>query len=272
MLAIPAARASEGGGYYDRLGQPVYQALGSKGQPVKVDIRHAKALGLLPGVTTIIKQKASPNLTKWVEGGAILMAYEVRPEPEESPDDYKRRLQAMLKEEGEKRMGLGTAIHAAVESHYRNEPPSAYAEYAIAVSRAIEARWPGLRWVPERSFACRLGYGGKCDLHAAIPDNPIAGIVIDVKSKDFGTDADPTRFVYDDHRMQLQAYADGLFGRAEPTARANVFVSTTATDASGLPLVHIVEHEKWEDIRARRMFDACLDLWIADNGYNPSWS
>ena len=65
-------------------------------------------------------------------------------------------------------------------------------------------------------FVLQLGYGGKIDLYSK------TGIFVDFKTKDGLKDKKASKLVFDDHGMQLSAYADGCNFK-EPE-RVSIFV------------------------------------------------
>ncbi len=98
---------------------------------------------------------------------------------------------------------------------------------------------------PEHSFASPLGYGGKIDWHND------EMILIDFKTRQEINDK--KRLAYDEHVMQLSAYANGL---QMPNARClNVFISIDSAE------VRIVEHSPGERDRGFSMFKLLLDYW-----------
>ena len=107
------------------------------------------------------------------------------------------------------------------------------------------------QWVAEFSFAHPLGYGGKTDLHCK-------SALVDIKSKEFGPDKLPEG--YDEHAMQLAAYAVGLGTGIEDTTFMNLFVS-----ASHPGLCHAHYWEPKDIARGRAMFMALLEFWKAKN-------
>jgi hypothetical protein len=112
------------------------------------------------------------------------------------------------------------------------------------------------------SFACWLGYGGRIDLVS----NDYS-IVLDIKTKD-NKDLSES-MVYDEHIMQLAAYAGGIkysgLNNKKPIICANVFVSTKKdTDIKVL----IVEHKKEEIDRGFNMFLNLLHYWQYKNRYD----
>jgi len=82
------------------------------------------------------------------------------------------------------------------------------------------------------------------------------GIVVDIKTKDFGPDDKITGF--DEHLMQLAAYRMGL---DMPNARcANIFVSRSHPG--------VVSIYEWEDVdKGWLMFRSLLEFWQTKNEY-----
>ena len=130
--------------------------------------------------------------------------------------------------------------------------PPEHLPYVVPVAEWLTNRFPGVRWQAERSFGCAAGYGGKVDLYA----REVA--VVDFKFKDF---SDPKAVKgYDEHEMQLHAYAHGL---GDPlVAKVNLFVSSTVP---GL----IVPVEWPHNPAAYEAFTCLLRLWQIRKGYAP---
>src|SRR5690348_5494109 len=91
MNITPAAVPTEGGHWYDRAGNMVETVTGANGQQVKPDLRHARKLGLLPGVTSVIKVQAAPGLVNWLVDQALMAALTLPRIEGESLDDFKAR-------------------------------------------------------------------------------------------------------------------------------------------------------------------------------------
>ena len=113
------------------------------------------------------------------------------------------------------------------------------------------------KWIAEKSFSFG-GYGGKVDMASETYEG--RGLVIDFKTSSFD---DPKEAGgYDEHLIQLSAYAVGLF---LPSAKlANVYVSTTVPG-----LVVIKEYPDDDFKKGFAMFDLCLKLWQLQKGYAP---
>ena len=86
---------------------------------------------------------------------------------------------------------------------------------------------------------------------------------MDFKTKDDLKGKDPRRLVYDEHGMQLSAYAQGCgFDKAE---RVSIFVDREDTSLIACHVLDEVTHSKHRD-----MFNALLTYWKLTKNYDPS--
>src|SRR5262245_24230714 len=109
-------RASEGGHFYYRDGVPCYQVQSADGKKmVDTDIRHARKLGLVPGVTSIINCADKPGLNLWKIEQAILASLTLPRRPHEPEREYLKRVFEDSGEQAKQAAERGTAIHAAVQ-------------------------------------------------------------------------------------------------------------------------------------------------------------
>ena len=245
--------ASESGHWYRPDGTPAYTLIGKNGRERATTVRDAREQGLLPSVTTIIRCAAAPGLEKW-KRDQLALAMATLPKIEgETWDAFIARAAKDSEEQAAKAREKGSAIHGEIEKYYRmTEVYLAYAAQVSATAEVVEG-WAGLqRWKTERSFAHKLGYGGKVDLHSD-------GWVIDFKTKEFNKDALPK--IYDEHLMQLAAYRYGL--QVTNARCASVFVSTSEPGLA--TLMEASEDELW---RGWLMFEALLTYYQAKNGLN----
>ncbi len=204
--------AKESGHWYDpKTGEPVFSVTGAKGQTVSPDIRHARKLGLVPGVTAILGLLDKPGLTEWKINQAIMASLTLPRHGGETETEFVERVRFDSKEQGKKAAERGTALHAAIELFAQGKPyDSEFEPHIIAVIAAIG---PLKNSAAEKTFAHPLGFGGKIDL-----SNPLG--VWDIKSKDKIEDG--KRLAWDEHQLQLSAYRAGLNLGAVPAW--NVFV------------------------------------------------
>lgn len=241
---------SESGRFYWPDGRPAYEVQGAKGM-VAPDIRHAKKLGLLPSVTTIIGEAAKPGLEHWKVRQGILSALTLPQNEGESLDAFADRVMLDSKEQAKKAAERGTAIHAAIQDYYETGSSILMPEYVLPVEKAL------MDWAtvicdlyPEKSFASPLGFAGKVDLSGE-------HYVLDFKTKEFA-DTDK-KLAWDEHCIQLSAYRVGL--DLPDAVCANVFVSVNNPG-----LVHIHEWTEEQLQRGWKMFCALKDYYYARTG------
>ena len=86
---------------------------------------------------------------------------------------------------------------------------------------------------------------------------------MDFKTKDGLEGKDPGKLVYDEHGMQLSAYAQGC-GFDSPQ-RVSIFVDREQTD---LTLVHIWDEDS--HIKHVEMFNSLLNYWKLVKNYDSS--
>lgn len=271
---VYAEHASEGGHWYDSTGRLVVTVPGSRGQQVEPDVRHARKLDLGPGVTTIIKAQNQPGLTVYREKQALMCALTTTRLAGESDDAMVARIMVDAKAAAVAAAERGTAIHAEVESHFRDCPPAhLWSQRALAVHTALYELTGGRvdRWHAERPAVSPLGFATKSDLSAEMPSLPgssASAWVVDLKTKDGALENERA---WDEHAQQLAAtrlalhatYPDAGFAAARC---AIVFVSRTEIAARA------VEIEEPELQRGEECFRALVRYWRAKNRHRPTWA
>jgi hypothetical protein len=206
---------------------------------------------LYPSVTTIIGVAAKPALENWKIDQALLSALTLPRMEGESLDDFMARAKQDAKDQSTKAADRGTEVHAQIERGFADGTESpAY----LAVRSALDALVPGADWRAEDSFTSTThGYGGKVDLHCE-------SAVVDFKTKDLKPTDTAERLVYDEHGMQLSAYAIGL---GIPDARRiSVFVDRTNPQ-------WVLVHEWEPDMKHWLMFASLLCYWQHSKEYKP---
>jgi hypothetical protein len=249
---------SEQGHWYRMDGSPSYTTTAKNGEERAYTLRDAKKdKDRVPSVTTVLKVAANEGLNKWIKSN-LLMAAATLPRIEgESSDDWIKRVEEDAREQSQNAAALGTSIHASLEKWYVDEPfPDEHQPYVYSVASAVEDHFGVQNWSAERSFAHPVGFGGKLDLSSD-------EIVIDFKTSAFDETKKDSEFGYDEHLMQLAAYAYGL-GIKEPRC-ANVYISTTVPG-----LVKIKEWSKEDIHRGLAMFLSLLQYWQVKNKYVPA--
>lgn len=248
--------ASEAGHWYTINGTPMYTVLSSKGVERNTTLRDARALNLVPSVTTILNVAAKPGLIRWLQQQVLLAALTLPKQDNEPEEEYIDRILKDSKEEGKAAADAGTDIHAVLQNYYEKpNDPCPMPELAMGFESTLNEHFGEQEWICERSFAHSSGFGGKVDMHSKG-----GNIVVDIKTKNF---TDPKQVAgYDEHLMQLAAYRVGL---GMQTARcANVFVSRN--------MVGLYAVKEWTDEELRKgwkMFYNLLQFWQVKNNYEP---
>ena len=258
MLIKDKFVASESCHFYDKDGNPQYSVIAKNGESRPSTLRDCRKNNWLPSVTTILNILDKPGLNSWKQNQTIDAALTLPRIEGESADSFKVRVIQDAKEHANQAMNLGTAIHTSLDKAYSGLPYDPEHEiYVKSVQEAIFMKYGQQAWFAERSFAHKSGYGGKIDLACE-------SIVIDFKTTAF--DAEKARKGqvggYNEHLMQLAAYAQGLM-MFNPTL-ANVYVSTSVPG-----LVHIVEYSPDDSCRGISMFDLALRIWQLQKNYKP---
>ena len=255
MTTIIARSAESVHWYKADDGAPMYTVKAKDGSDRPTTLRDARKMSLIPSVTTILKVSAKPALEAWKMEQMLLAALTLPRQPDEKEKDLIARIVADSKETGKQAAERGTRIHESIERHYKKEKEVQHPEIAQSFEKTVFNHFkthPFQPWLVERSFASKLGYGGKVDLYCESDESAPTGIVLDAKSKEFGPDDDVV--AYEDHLMQLSAYRMGL---NLPHARcANVFASVTHPG-----LIKVVEWPEEDLVRGWNMFTHLLSFW-----------
>lgn len=255
MTAVPTyKKASDGGHWYDRQGRLIETVPGSKGSPVKPDLRHARKFDLAPGCTTIIRAAHREQLVQYRER-QVLMAALTLPRPVgESDEAFVDRVLRDSKEHAKNAAEQGSDVHGRIERRVVGDP------WVTAVDLEVQ-RLTGVplsRWLSEVPCVSEFGFATKSDLHCVEGD---AAWVVDVKTKD-GTLGDLR--LWDEHYQQLAATRQALGLHAARCAI--VFVSRTEPQAVAIEAEAQDLRDGWE------CFRCLLGFWQAKNRYRPSWA
>ena len=218
-------------------------------------IRDAKKYSLSPSVTGGLGVLDKPGLNNWKEDQAILSAYTMPREKDESDKQFISRVKRESKEKAKLAAETGTEIHQAVENAFSGRAiDSKWFEIAFKVKNTIESKYGVGGWKTEESFCHPIGFGGAVDLN-----NRGFRILADMKTKE---ELKP-KMAYDEHIMQLAAYREGLEFPTD-TMLVNIFISWEG---------EVVFHE-WEQDDADRgweMFQLCHRLWCQQKRYDPNF-
>lgn len=249
--------ASESGHWYDSVtGEPRYNIVGKNGKERATTLRDARKYGYVPGATTIIGCASRYGLERWKQEQVLMASLTLPRVQGETEKDFIARVWADSKEQAKRAAERGTAIHAAIEEHYRGGMPSEEMEpWVNVVTELIDERFgiPFADWSQEKSFTHPLGYGGKVDLFCD-------SVVLDFKTKDDVAGAE----LYDEHFMQLAAYARGLSPKTGWLALEKMRAGIVFIDRKDA-IARICEASPEERDRGWRMFCALLEYWKAAN-------
>lgn len=249
--------------WYDRDGKAVFEVPKAKGGGMRATtIADARKLGLYPSVTTVLSVLAKPQLVDWQLGQVAGKAYSNPPQDGESQEDYARRIISASQEQVGEAADLGTAIHAALEAHFKGEPVADdYQQFvapvaALATKEGITFREHELRLVNAND-----GYAGTTD--AVFTDSIGFNGILDFKSRKTkpGQKCEP----WETEPMQIAAYCVAKFGSIKyNTTGANVYISTTEPGR-----VEIVTYSATQLEESWSAFQAALKLWQYLKGYRP---
>lgn len=247
---------AEAGNWYYPDGTPCYAIVGANGKERAPDVRDARKVRLLPGVTSVMRCAAKGfTLDAWIKKQVMLAALTLPRLPDEKDETFCERILADSEEQARKARERGTAIHAAIQDYYQSAKTirdTEYWPYVVGAEKAIDDLCGTQEWIAECSFAHASGYAGKVDLHCD-------AWVLDIKGSEFD---DPRKLrLYDEHAMQVGAYRVGL---GLPKARGGiVFVSRNQPG-----LAYGIEIPQPDLERGEAMFAALLAFWKVKNRYD----
>jgi hypothetical protein len=259
-LPIPMfPRAAESLHWYYPDGRPAYEVPNADGSKmINPDIRHARKLGLLPSVTTVMRVLAAPGLERWKREQFALSALTLTRLENEPDERFLRRVEEDSRAWAAKRADEGTRLHAAIEQAFRDEPfDPAFYDHVALVRQKLEQL-------------------------------PLA-FVGDFESKDTLEGKLERDLFYDEHVMQLAAYARalknpdrglhfeecvvgvGYAGRCDVHRCGSLIAPLVSIMVGIRPAAVMVKI--WEPAEAERgwqMFQHALALWQLKNRYAPA--
>ena len=244
---------SESGHWYTQEGEPMYTIVGANGKERNTTLRDARKENLVPAVTTILSMIAKPQLENWKINQALNSALTLEKDSLETIEEFAYRCKQDSKRIGQEAAKKGTKIHAMIERGFLGEGTSK--TYKI-IQAWLDKNFPNEEWIAEDSFCADLGYGGKIDLYSK------SGIFVDFKTKDNLKGKDPAKLVYDEHGMQLSAYAQGC--GYDDVERVSIFVDREDNE---LIACHIWDKESQD--KHKEMFNSILNYWKLVKDYEP---
>lgn len=227
---------------------PCYEVDSADGKKkVKTTLAHAKKLGLVPSVTTVLSLLAKPELDAWRAEQLLLASLTLHRLDNESDQDYVKRIIADSEAYSQQAMDFGNTIHAYIEYLFAvdAERPDVEDKFADAITAFIrEHKISGNCEIlaSNERVAGRVDFFGEFDGHTAI---------IDWKSQ--GTKNGKVNY-YETWIYQLVGYARLLKQDLNSIKLINVVISKEG----------FVDHKVWEqeDVdRASQIFDSLVDLF-----------
>ena len=246
--------------WYDKDGKAVFEVPKAKGGGMRATtIADARKMGLYPSVTTILSVMAKPQLDDWKLQQVAERAYANPPQDNEEASSYARRTIDGAFEQVSDAADLGTAIHAAIEAHFKGELVAEGMQvYVQPVVAALATAGIQIMEHELRLVNGAVGYAGTTD--AVMIRDGQQGI-LDFKSRKTkpGVKCEP----WDTEPMQIAAYGVAKFNYV-PACGANVYISTTEPGR-----VEIVHYNLKDLDTAWRAFRNVAELWQYLKKYKP---
>jgi hypothetical protein len=248
--------------WYDKDGNACFEVAKAKGGGTRpTTLADARKLNLYPSVTTVLSVMAKPQLDDWKLQQVAERAFSNPPQDNEEVGTYARRTIDGAFEQVTDAADLGTAIHSAIEAHFKGElVPEAMQVFIKPTVAALEAA--GIKIVQHelRLVNHAIGYAGTTD--AVMIRDGQQGI-LDFKSRKTkaGVKCEP----WETEPMQIAAYGVAKFGSV-PLCGANVYISTTEPGR-----VEIVAYDHNQMSNAWYAFQSVVFLWQYIKKYKPSF-
>ena len=245
--------------WYNKTGEAVFEVPKVKGGMRKTTIADARKMGLYPSVTTVLGILDKPQLGDWKLEQMALAAFASPANGSEPFEVYHQHLLTKAFEQVSDAADLGTAIHAALEAHFKGQPIEAGMDtYVEPVARLIDREGISFNEHELRLVNAQVGYAGTTD--AVITRNGKTGI-LDFKSRKTkpGVACTP----WETEPLQIAAYGVAKFGHV-PEIGANVYISTTEKGR-----VEICWHSYEDLVEAWKTFQSCVQIWQYLKSYRP---
>lgn len=266
--------------YCSETGAPRYQVKTADGSKLRdTTIADARKLKLLPSVTEIMKVASQDGLIFWQQNQVLEAVLDLGTGlASKNLDQWKGMIIQESQKIGKEAAKKGSEIHDALEQAFTHgyvdeECHFELYSFIVPIYDFLHQTF-GTGFIPEKSFAHKLGFGGKVDLHRVdkqyikCTDNTNfeilekTGIVIDFKTKP--DKAFSKQMKYDNHDMQLGAYRIGL---DIPQAKCyNLFISHETPGN-----FELVEASEQDLKRGEGMFKSLLEFWKLKNKYDSAF-
>ncbi len=220
----------------------------------KPTIADAKENGWLVSVTTVIKALHKPALQNWLIEQSVLAVITSPRRPGEKDDEFVHRIlveEEVQEQQARKAAQLGTDVHEAIEQAVNGEPYLPHlGPYVVPVLQNLSLL--GNKVWSERVVVGK-DYAGRSDY---LGEDKEWLTLVDFKT----TGKPPEKDAYDEHKMQVAAYAQALDNPAKKKIRTCLLYISTSAPGSVVP--HII-HEWKRDFKA---FQHLLEVWKYLNG------
>jgi len=245
--------------WYHKDGTPCYELPKKSGQGMKkATLADARVLGLIPGVTTILKVLHKPALQDWLIAQAVKAVMDTPRLDGEDNDAFVERVlvkERVQDKEAADAAGLGTEIHNAIEDAIQGKPyPMELEPFVTPVLDRLNQMG---KVVKSEFIVVGEGYAGRAD---ALVDNGEILCLPDFKT----TRSLPKKNSWDEHRMQTAFYAKTLGNVGDRRIiTGNIYISTVNPGE-----VVVCLQEDWQNTYEM----ACkplLQLWQYINNYRP---
>lgn len=220
--------SSNGGHWYTREGIPMHFVTKADGKGQRnTTLADARKLGLLPGVSGILKVLDKPALLQWKIKQAVMAVMTAPRLPGEADDAFVERVletEGQHEQEAAKARDKGTEIHDAIEAALKGQPvPEGLKDWITPALEEITKQTAPYENRSTEVVVVGNGYAGRADL---IAQGGLSAMIVDYKT----TKKLPTKESWDEHKLQLAAYAAAFSPKSGipfPNVRtANLYIST----------------------------------------------
>lgn len=257
--------------WYDTSGAPVFEVPKADGKGMtKTTLAHARKLNLLPSVTGIIQLLDKPALNEWKTEMACLAILTAPRQPGEKDDAFVVRVlqvERQHEQETEAARDRGKQLHEGIQLYFEGEGDKVDSAIRDWVWPAIDRILSYGERVSSEVVLVGEDYAGCTDL---IQDCDTCWRIWDAKSTK--KLPNPAQGAWDEHRLQLAAYAKaykrrlqraGAWSDNKPIVCANVYISSKEAGQ-----YVVCEHENWEETYERGFAPLVLH-WQWARGYRP---
>ena len=263
--------------FYSRTGQLLatvpMKTRGREHEIRDATIADAKSLNYGPSVTTVIGILAKPGLDLWISEQHVKAAMHTPMLPDESYDEWLKRVRYSAGEISRTTSDFGTQVHRAFEALSKGADRALALDVGVAAYQVAHEALTALTDAgltieqSELPFGCELGYGGTIDGIGTWLDRPC---IFDVKTQEF--DEPRGAKYYSEHPLQLAGCAVGIDRR--DLDRVSIIVSRSkpgVVDVRNWSTYESKNGNGWPNERSDAAWLAVLETWFCMNGWRPAW-